>query len=426
MADTFLDAVGRIRGTRAVSSSEAHTRRVRDWLMARPAAAFEELRVHAPTLVVGRLAFVSRHADVRDVLARTDVFGVEPYRTAIRRVNRGDDFLLGLDDGPEYRQQVAWLREAVPPQAAAQALAAARAACAEVLATVGDSRRLDLADAYGRHVAARAATLLFGIDDVDPGTLARWARDIFTEGFVNVFGLPLLTNRALRASAAFRAALDARIAQAHAAAATGRRRDDALGRLLARQQADRQGPSDARIRDLLLWSVAGMVDNVATAVCRAVDVLLDQPAALAEARQAARADDMAALWAQITEALRFGTPTPMVVRRSVVPSVLRAGSGSETAIPAGTLVFVGVGAAMLDPAVVEAPAEFRAGRPDDHYLHFGAGLHACLGAHVARALVCTAVGQVLTRPGLRRARGVTGRLRLVGVFPKRFVVEIEE
>ncbi len=47
-----------------------------------------------------------------------------------------------------------------------------------------------------------------GVPGPDCATLMKWARSIFTEGFVNVLGIPLLSRRAMRDSAAFRSYLD--------------------------------------------------------------------------------------------------------------------------------------------------------------------------------------------------------------------------
>jgi cytochrome P450 len=101
------------------------------------------------------------------------------------------------------------------------------------------------------------------------------------------------------------------------------------------------------------------------------------------------------------------------------------GTPHEKTIPAGTLTFAGLGAAMMDSSVIEAPREFRPGRPSEHYLHFGAGLHRCLGTHIADAHLTEMVGRLLALDGLRRARGMAGRLRRAGPFPKGFVVEFE-
>jgi len=39
---------------------------------------------------------------------------------------------------------------------------------------------------------------------------------------------------------------------------------------------------------------------------------------------------------------------------------------------------------MFDDRIVDAPNEFRVGRPDYIYTHFGYGLHTCAGQYINR------------------------------------------
>jgi cytochrome P450 len=59
-------------------------------------------------------------------------------------------------------------------------------------------------------------------------------------------------------------------------------------------------------------------------------------------------------------------------------------------------------AANRDPARWERPDEFDPARPVQPHLGFGNGAHICLGMHVARAEIVTAIGALLDRfPNLR-------------------------
>ena len=420
---TFLDECRASRAAGGADPDESQTRVLREWLTSRPEALFDELREHAPTLVLGRMALVTRHADVMDVLGRSDIFSVKPYGTAMMRINRGPNFLLGMDDGPEYRDDVARLGRIFRHDDRQRIEEFAQIRTMDALARARSEGHLDLTDDFGRLVPSLFIGDYFGISASSPETLMTWARDIFTDGFANVLGIPLLSRRAMRASDAFRAHLDALIMRARSSAADDDD-DNVLARLLAMQPSD-AALTDSRVRDTLLWCAAGMVDNVNTAVCCAIDYLLGQPSALAGAVEAAQAGDVAQLNAHVLEALRFRTPTPVVTRLAMHAHTMSAGTRNETTIAAGTLVFAGLGAAMMDASVVESPREFRLGRPADHYLHFGAGLHRCAGRQIAMVLVTTMVGRVVMLPGLRRARGVTGRLRILGAFPRAFVIECE-
>lgn len=66
-------------------------------------------------------------------------------------------------------------------------------------------------------------------------------------------------------------------------------------------------------------------------------------------------------------------------------------------IAAGEPVAVHIGAANRDPAAFADPDRFDAGRADNRHVAFGAGLHFCLGAALARAEAAAAVAGLLER-----------------------------
>lgn len=423
---TFLEELRASRRASVSESDEAQAAVVGEWLRSRTDAMFDDLRERAPTVLIGRMAFVTRYSDVLDVLRRNDVFSVRPYADAMSRINRGPNFLLGMDDGPEYQQQLSRLRRVFRREDDQRVRDVVSSRASQVIGPASVDGRLDLADDFGRLVPALVAGDYLGVPGPDAPTLTKWARAIFTDGFVNVLRTPLLSRRAMRASDAFRTYLDELLAGVAADRAGGApARDDVLGRLLTLAEAGEPGLSDGQIRDTLLWCVAGTIDNVSTAVCRAMDYLLGHPRVLHDAREAVAAHDRARLRTYVLEALRFCTPTPVVTRLCLRPYTLSRGTPHETTIPENTLTFAGLGAAMMDETVVASPRDFRLDRPAEQYLHFGAGLHECLGRHVAEVHLTEMVGSLLALPGLRRARGAAGRLRMAGPFPTSFVVQFE-
>ena len=120
--------------------------------------------------------------------------------------------------------------------------------------------------------------------------------------------------------------------------------------------------------------------------------LFDHPDWLAAVR-----DDRAQLRPVVEESLRW-MPTDPMFSRFVARDTELAG----IAVPEGAVVHMCLAAANRDPARWERPDQFDPGRPVQPHMGFGTGAHICLGSHVARAELVTAIGALLDRfPDLR-------------------------
>ncbi len=108
-------------------------------------------------------------------------------------------------------------------------------------------------------------------------------------------------------------------------------------------------------------------------------------------------EDRTLLRAAIEEAVRWTPTDPMFSRFTAVDMDLY---GVE--IPAGSLMHICLGAANRDPARWDRPDTYDLLRPPAPSLAFGGGPHICLGMHVARAEIFTAISALLDRlPNLR-------------------------
>lgn len=76
----------------------------------------------------------------------------------------------------------------------------------------------------------------------------------------------------------------------------------------------------------------------------------------------------------VDECLRIESP---------VVGIARTARGSSELVPDGERVLVVLNAANHDPAVFEAPTEFRCERDRNPHLAFGYGVHRCVGEHLA-------------------------------------------
>ena len=95
----------------------------------------------------------------------------------------------------------------------------------------------------------------------------------------------------------------------------------------------------------------------------------------------------------IEECVRIESPIQGNFRLARVPT-----SVGGVHIPAGTTVMVLEGAANRDPRQFEEPAEFRIDRPNGRqHVGFGFGIHACVGAPLARAEGRVSLERILDR-----------------------------
>ena len=122
-----------------------------------------------------------------------------------------------------------------------------------------------------------------------------------------------------------------------------------------------------------LFLLAGL-DTVTASLGCAVAYLADHPD-----RQRSLRDDPGLVPAAVEELLRWETPVPGVLRISTQD--VEVGGGT---IPAGTSVTCLLASANTDGTEFAEPETIDFGRPANRHLAFGAGVHRCLGSHLAR------------------------------------------
>jgi cytochrome P450 len=83
----------------------------------------------------------------------------------------------------------------------------------------------------------------------------------------------------------------------------------------------------------------------------------------------------------VEELLRWESPVPSGVPR-VAKCPVNLPSGAH--VDEGTMVMPSYGAANMDPSVYDDPLEVRFDRENNPHIAFGAGVHRCLGSHLAR------------------------------------------
>ncbi len=392
---------------------------------------FSILRLAAPNLVLSAklvaayentgTAIVSRAEDVTEVLDREADFAVV-YEPKMRAITGGENFFLGMQDSAEYQRDVSNMRLAVRRTDVSEILVPLAAARAHDIVAAAQGT-IDVPADLTRRLPAILAGIYFGTPGPSEAAMIDWTSKLFWYLFIDLAGEQRITDDAMAAAKEFCAYLDASIAARKANAAAS---DDILTRCLTMQAAGLPGMDDLGIRNNLFGLLIGFVPTISKACVQALNVLLDQPAALAGAQAAARADNDALLGAHIFEALRFDPINPVIYRRAVNETTIARSTLRARTIPKGTMVMAANLSAMFDPLRLTSPDAFRTDRPWNHYILWGYGMHTCFGAHINHAIMPQILKPLLKLNNLRRAPGPTGQINGGGTpFPQHMVLAFD-
>ena len=182
-------------------------------------------------------------------------------------------------------------------------------------------------------------------------------------------------------------------------------RDDLLSKL-AIEEVDGTKLTDTEIFAFLKLLFPAGADTTYLGLGSTILGLLTHPSELAKMV----ADPAGRAAAAAEEGVRWNPPVPLLPRRNRADIVWHG-----TAIPAGTHLLFGIGAANRDPAVFDDPDRFDIDRVIPNTLTFGFGVHFCLGVHLARAELAIALRVLFER--LPRLRLVDdGDVRVTGAF----------
>lgn len=338
---------------------------------------------------------LTRHADVdrvlRDPSLRTDVALATPTPAVEMELRRragmdgGDAPPLPLLDPPDHtrvRQRIApAFRKGAVRDLAGTIARHVDALLDAIIEREGPTGTFDLVADLAYPMPVLVICELMGIPDEDGPTFRRWVQ-LVAEGLD-----PTISPAASEASIAggeemrayLRAQLRAKVAEP----------GDDLTSTLARPTAEGERLSeDELVAQLQTLYIAG--HEPATAVLgNGFHGLLQQPDQLARLRA-----EPALVEHAVLELLRYDGPNQFVRRVTTTPLPL-----STAVVPAGAVIYAGVGAANHDPEVFGDDADrLRIDRPSaSQHLQLGAGLHACLGTHLARLEIEIASARLLQR-----------------------------
>ena len=248
----------------------------------------------------------------------------------------------------------------------------------ELMDRIADKREVEFVQAFTRPYPFTVITRLLGIPVRDEAMLLEWA--------VKLIDFPWDPQGALKSKAAFDAYMQGII--------DDRRRNptDDFVSMLVKVEFEGQKLDDERILSLFrLLFPAGSDTTYKNAGSLFACVLGD-----AEIRaQAMRGHEERAAIA--TEGLRWQAPTAMLPRMAT--GDIKLGNAH---IKKGDWVLFGITAANRDPKVFPDPNRFDPSRDNRELISFGRGVHFCLGMHLARRELETALRVVFERyPDIR-------------------------
>lgn len=321
-----------------------------------------------------------------------EIFGIEtgPLAEELRRN------ILCID-GDDHRRLRNLVNPAFTPRAADRFRPAMRTYLAELWEAMAEDGRCEFVEAFAKPYPSLVIATVMGAPLADAPRLHHWSNWIQKQFDAEA----LMTERALieEAVVEFYAYADGLLA--------ARREDpgeDLVSTLLA-AEADGDRLSDVECVNLVLNVLIGGVDTTQSQLAHAVRLLAEHPDQWA----ALRADPALAPGA-VEEALRYEPITPFTARIVVEDMEVRGVS-----FPAGTVVFVASVTANRDD--VPDPDRFditRTGGP--RMTTFGAGIHYCLGANLARAELQEALAFLAARIATLELDGVPTYAGVTGIY----------
>jgi cytochrome P450 len=302
-----------------------------------------------------------------------ELFGIEtgPLAEELRRN------ILCID-GDDHRRLRNLVNPAFTPRAADRWRPAMRSFLEQLWDDVPASGRCEFVEAFAKPYPSLVIATVMGAPLDDAPRLHHWSNWIQKQFDAEA----LMTQRELieEAVVEFYAYADALLAA---------RRDDPGDDLVSTLLAAEAGGdrlSDVECVNLVLNVLIGGVDTTQSQLAHAVLLLAEHPEQWAKLRS-----DPALAPGAVQEALRFEPITPFTARIVMEDMEVRGVS-----FPAGTVVLVASVTANRDG--VEDPERFDITRDVGARLTtFGAGIHYCLGANLARAELQEALGFLAAR-----------------------------
>lgn len=356
--------------------------------------------------------FVTGFDANQEVFSRPGDF-VTPYESKCE-VLGWRDFMLALPDGERYRHILEQTRSLWRAGDLDQVRAITRNAARAAINDAG-SDSFDFIQNYSVRAALAVVEEYYGVP-LPQLHQPFFDGVLFGSGFV--FGLPNPSPEKERMAQKAMREVWPVIDDAMAAQRAHPREDTVLGRYFADPELQAQF-STADMRSAIMAMIGGFLPTNTNGNGRILETLFRIAPAMADARAAATAGDLARLLSVLHEAMRLKYILPMLWRRATKDTVLGVGTDREIPVPAGSTIVLSNQVAMKDRRRIPNPERYDPDRSRHQYMLYGHDFHYCVGAAINDVMLEELFGALLTQDVAR-----TGSTRWVGMYPWQMPIRI--
>jgi cytochrome P450 len=348
-----------------------------------PYPLYDRLRAEDPVhQSPAGLWVLSRYDDIAAAL-RDPRFGRRGFQQLItaRFGQGGFGPSMLVQDPPDHTRLRALVSKAFTPRAIESLRAQIQQMVDTLLDAAAGAGEMELIEDFAYPLPAGVISEMLGVPAADRDRFRQWSNDIARSFDALTSPDSEVIARANTAGRAIRAYFQDLVAERRRAP-----RPDLLSALIAVEEAGDRLSTEELFATISLLFLAGH-ETTANLIGNGILALLRHPAELDRLRR-----DPVLIESTVEELLRYDTPVQRVSRITNEDVIL----GDRT-IPAGSLVLALLGAANHDPVHFAEPDRLDLGRRDNRHLAFGAGIHYCLGAPLARLEGQIAIGTLLRR-----------------------------
>ncbi|MBS28227.1 MAG: cytochrome [Alphaproteobacteria bacterium] len=354
--------------------------------------------------------YLTRYEDVRRV-----------YRTKSMTSDKTEMFTKKYGPGPLLEQHTTsmlfsdppyhtrirnLLRHAFTPRALAQLEHRVVDLVDNLIERCREQGGMDLVLDFAFPLPVEVICSMLGIDTSERERLQEWSRLILTP--LEPTATPEMVAEGNQAVTEFSAFLRDLLAEKRVNMARGVRAGDILEDLINSQDSEDDPLTEDELVQNCILLLNGGHETTTNLVGNGMKAMFDSPDQLRALQQ-----DPSLIGSAIEEMLRFDSPLQIGNRGIAEPFEV----GGIT-LTTGTQVLTSIGGANHDPEAFDNPDVFDIARTPNKHLAFAAGIHACIGAPLARMEGTIAIGKLVAAfPEIERTGPVSrgGRARFRGL-----------